>query len=133
MKKILISLITALFIAGQMFGPAAAATSTASTCGDTYVVQPGDYLRLIANACGTTVEDILALNTQITNPNVIFYGQVLRLTGDAPVQDWPTYTPYYNPVYSPTTAYSGSGRVSLSASRALAGDNVTVTISGYPA
>jgi LysM repeat protein len=133
MKKILIALITAIFIAGQMLSPAAAATSTASTCGDTYVVQPGDYLSLIANACGTTVADILTLNTQITNPNVIFYGMVLRLTGNAPIQDWPTYVPYYNPVYSPTTAYSGSGRVRISATRAVAGDTVTVSVSGYPA
>lgn len=133
MKKFMFALIAVLFIAGQMFSPVAAATTASSSCGDTYVVQPHDYLALIANACGTTVADILALNTQITNPNIIFYGQVLRMTGDAPAQSWPTYVPYYNPVYSPTVAYSGSARVSVSTSRAVAGDTVTVTISGYPA
>ena len=133
MKNFLIALIAVLFIAGGVLSPVAAAKPASSSCGDTYVVQPQDYLSLIASACGTTVADLMTLNPQITNPNIIFYGQVLRMTGDAPAQSWPTYVPYYNPVYSPTVAYSGYARVSVSTSRAVAGDTVTVSVSGFPA
>lgn len=47
--------------------------------GATYVVQRGDTLSSIARRFGTTVQSILALNPQITNPNVIFPGQVIRI------------------------------------------------------
>ena len=47
--------------------------------GNTYVVQPGDTLAKIAQRTGTTVRAILAVNPQITNPNVIYVGQVINL------------------------------------------------------
>ncbi|MGI9862552.1 SafA/ExsA family spore coat assembly protein [Moorella naiadis] len=40
-----------------------------------YIVQPGDTLNGIASMFGTTVEQILAANPQITNPNLIYPGQ----------------------------------------------------------
>jgi len=40
-----------------------------------YTVQPGDSLFTIAQRFGTTVPAILALNPQITDPNLIFPGQ----------------------------------------------------------
>lgn len=48
-------------------------------CGSQVTVAPGDTLFRIAERCGTTVAAILAINPQITNPNVIHAGQSLRL------------------------------------------------------
>jgi tyrosinase len=53
----------------------------------TYVVQRGDTLRIIANRFGTTVTAILQLNPQITNPNLIFPGQVIRVRAGTPPTD----------------------------------------------
>ncbi|MDN5345470.1 MAG: hypothetical protein PWQ18_1584, partial [Clostridia bacterium] len=40
-----------------------------------YVVKPGDTLYNIANRFGTTVDQILAANPQISDPNLIYPGQ----------------------------------------------------------
>lgn len=45
----------------------------------TYIVQPGDTLFFIAQRFNTTVNAILAVNPQITNPNLIFPGQVIMI------------------------------------------------------
>lgn len=45
---------------------------------DLYVVQAGDTLFSIAKANGTTVEALVQLN-RLTNPNLIFPGDRLRL------------------------------------------------------
>lgn len=47
--------------------------------GGTYVVQYGDTLRKIADRYGFSVNDILAVNPQIWNPNLIYVGQVINL------------------------------------------------------
>jgi LysM repeat protein len=86
MKKLVFALVAALLIAGQFITPAAAASSqtvAASTCGDTYIVQRGDYLTLIARRCGITYRQILNYNPQIRNPSRIYPGQVIRLTAGA--------------------------------------------------
>lgn len=44
-----------------------------------YVVQKGDTLFSIATSYGMTVRDILAENPEITNPNLITVGQVIRI------------------------------------------------------
>ncbi|AGA67670.1 putative peptidoglycan-binding domain-containing protein [Desulfitobacterium dichloroeliminans LMG P-21439] len=49
----------------------------------TYIVQPGDTLYLIAQQFNTTVDAIVALNSQITNPNLIFPGQLINIPGPA--------------------------------------------------
>ncbi|MBP7332579.1 MAG: LysM peptidoglycan-binding domain-containing protein, partial [Firmicutes bacterium] len=46
----------------------------------TYTVQTGDTLFAIAQRYGVTVEAIVQANS-ITNPNVIFVGQVLTIPG----------------------------------------------------
>ena len=46
-----------------------------------YIVQPGDGLTGIARRYGITVESILALNPQITNPHLIFVGDRITLPG----------------------------------------------------
>lgn len=133
MHTVMTALTAFSLILGQFLTSVTAAplsTSLASTdCGDTYTVEQLDYLSKIAVYCGTTVSNLLALNPQITNPNLIYTGQVLRLTGSAPVT---TPSPY-NPYYYPYTTRSGSARVSLSTSRVKAGDEVVVSLSGFPA
>lgn len=51
--------------------------------GKTYVVQKGDTLRKIADRIGVSVNDILAVNPQIINPNKIYAGQVINLPAAA--------------------------------------------------
>jgi LysM repeat protein len=47
--------------------------------GRTYIVQWGDTMRKIADRAGVNVNDLIAANPQIWNPNWIFYGQVINL------------------------------------------------------
>ena len=44
-----------------------------------YTVQKGDTLSGIANKFGVTVNQIVAINPQITNPNVIYVGQIIKI------------------------------------------------------
>lgn len=45
----------------------------------TYIVQPGDTLYLIAQRYGVHVSDIIAANPSLTNPDVLYVGQVLMI------------------------------------------------------
>jgi lysozyme len=54
-------------------------TSTASTSTGTYTVKSGDTLSSIATGHSTTVSSLVSLNS-ISNPNVIYVGQVLKLS-----------------------------------------------------
>ncbi len=70
----------------------------------TYTVQRGDTLRSIARKFNTTTTAILAINA-ISNPNLIFPGQVLKIPGtSAPV---PTTLPSVISGSTPTSAPSG--------------------------
>lgn len=44
-----------------------------------YVIQKGDTLSSIAKKFGVTVQAILAVNPQITNPNIIFVGRTIKI------------------------------------------------------
>lgn len=44
-----------------------------------YVVRPGDTVVAIADRYGLELDDILSLNN-LENPNIIYPGQILRLT-----------------------------------------------------
>ncbi len=72
-------------LAGLAFAPVGSVAAQ-SPCGDTVTVQPGDTLFRIATVCETTVSALLAANPAITNPNLIFPGQVLNI----PDPDVPT-------------------------------------------
>jgi len=48
-------------------------------CGDTYIVLPGDTIESIADLCGTTVEAILEINPEITDPDNLYPGQIIRI------------------------------------------------------
>ncbi len=91
MKKFIYAFVAALLLAGQLFAPvsAAAADSTAaqSTCGDTYIVQRGDYLAKIARQCNVPLATVIYLNPQIRNINRIYPGQVIRLTEAGSIPD----------------------------------------------
>jgi len=53
--------------------------------GDTYIVRPGDTLAAIAQRYGTTLAALAAVNG-LPNPNFIWVGQVLKMSGSgAPV------------------------------------------------
>jgi len=54
-----------------------------------YVVQPGDSLFTIAQRFGTTVDAILAVNPQITDPDVIFPGQRICIPTGVPPRPRP--------------------------------------------
>lgn len=47
--------------------------------GQVYTVQKGDTLRKIADRLNTTVDAILKVNPQISNPNLIYVGQAINL------------------------------------------------------
>ncbi|PJF29702.1 MAG: hypothetical protein CUN52_07055 [Phototrophicales bacterium] len=81
-------------------------TPTPQPSGQTYTVQRGDSLGRIAARFNTTVAAILAVNRNITNPNIVYVGQVINLptTGTStPAQ--PQATTQATPVVSqPSTA-----------------------------
>lgn len=52
------------------------------TGGQVYYVQSGDTLRKIAAKFNTTVDALLKLNPQITNPNVIYVGQAITIPAE---------------------------------------------------
>ena len=51
--------------------------------GSQYQIQSGDNLSQIAQANGMSVDQLLAANPQITDPNMIFAGQALNIPGAA--------------------------------------------------
>ena len=84
-----------------------------TTCGSTYTVQSGDNLTGIATLCDTTVNSLRQANPQITDPNLIYPGEVLNI---------------------PSTVIPISGpQVQLAPSSGQAGSLVTVTGTGFPA
>ncbi|MCL4559506.1 MAG: LysM peptidoglycan-binding domain-containing protein [Chloroflexi bacterium] len=77
MKKLfgVIALVSLLMVEGGVATSVQAATPPTIT----YTVVSGDNLTRIANRFSTTVSAILADNTQITNPNLIFPGQEITV------------------------------------------------------
>lgn len=55
------------------------------SAGGTYVVQWGDTMRKIAARMNVSLNDLIAVNPQIANPNLIFFGQVLNIPASASV------------------------------------------------
>lgn len=44
-----------------------------------YIVRPGDTLFIISTRFNVSIQSILEINPEITNPNAIFAGQVIRI------------------------------------------------------
>ena len=57
----------------------------------TYVIRPGDTLRKLAAYWGVTVNDILNVNPQITNPSLVYVGQVINVPGSSGTPATPIY------------------------------------------
>jgi LysM repeat protein len=103
--KILIFSLFIMVLAMPVQPVAAQDQTPQDRCGETYVVQRGDTLWEIAQACGTTVADLLEVNPQITNPRLIFAGQRINIPGDGIIP--PTGIPQSQlpvPVTGPGTA-----------------------------
>lgn len=63
-----------------------------------YTVQSGDYLGKIAAENGTSWQELWSLNPQISNPNLIYIGQVIEVPGSAaPVAAAPVVAEYVAP------------------------------------
>ncbi|HZT07321.1 MAG TPA: LysM peptidoglycan-binding domain-containing protein [Chloroflexota bacterium] len=61
-------------------------TVVASRNDDVYVVEPGDTLTAISSSTGVPADEIAALN-DLTDPDALAVGQVLRLSDDAAAAD----------------------------------------------
>ena len=66
-------------------------------CSDPYTVQAGDTLSQIAANCNTTLATIRTLNPEITNANLIYPGQQLRISNGA-TQPAQVFSPTQVPV-----------------------------------
>jgi hypothetical protein len=55
--------------------------------GQLYTIRASDTLSRIANRFGVTVDQILAANRQIVNPNIIFVGQVICIPTGIPTPE----------------------------------------------
>jgi LysM repeat protein len=77
-----------------------------------YVVQRGDTLSKIATRFGTTVQAILSVNPKITNPAVIYVGQVIKL---------------------PSGVADRNVRLTLSTTSPKVNGQVEVKVTGFPA
>jgi len=53
--------------------------SAQSPCGATYIVLPGDTIEGIAELCDTTVDAIRKINPEITDPDNLYPGQIIRI------------------------------------------------------
>lgn len=62
-----------------------------------YTVRTGDTLFLIAERFNTSIEEIMILNPTLTNPNLIFVGQVLNVPNQPGTTPRPPVTPTPNP------------------------------------
>lgn len=147
MNKILLLLLTIMSLAVLSVTPVSANSSSAinEACDIVYVVQANESLSSIANKCGLNVLDIMRYNPQITDTNMIYRGQVIRLSENADYSltrysslYW-LYYYYYNQAlyaegtYSYLTGIYGSAQVNLSTYSAAAGDSITVRVGGFPA
>ncbi len=101
--------------------PAPTPTPTTPTTSGTYTVVRGDYLSAIAKRFNTTVSDILKVNPQITNPSLIYVGQVIKLPSGVS-----------NPTTGTPSTPAGMS-ITLSTRTAKVGAQVEVKVTGFPA
>ncbi len=108
---------TLLIIAGLTFTGTPQTALAQGPCGATETVVYRDTLRKIANRCDTSVTAILNVNPEITNPNLIFVGQVINIPrDDDEMPDRP-----------------GEAAITIQPSSGPAGSTLYVTGQNYPA
>jgi LysM repeat protein len=110
--------------AGMQNAIAASSTATNATAAVptdptiAYTVQPGDTLSVLAQTYNTSVAAILELNPQITNPNLIYSGQVILIPENSTVT-----------AVIPLTGLS----VVVTPTAVSAGSKIQVSITNFPA
>jgi len=80
-------------LSGTEAATAPTTTTPAATAPTQYEIQPGDTLSEIAQANGMTVDQLLAANPQITDPNMIYAGQGLNIPSTPATMPPTTTTP----------------------------------------
>jgi LysM repeat protein len=88
--------------------PAVTATPQMGTR-NAYAVQPGDTLGGIAFLFGLPLSTVLALNPQITNPSLIYPGQLINLPGTVSITPTPRVTPVPSSPFAGLKVTSGHG------------------------
>lgn len=90
MRTFICALIAAVLAAGQFFTPTLAARPAArGYCKDTYIVRRGDSLARIAWWCEVSLDQLLAANPQLTDRDIIYPGQVIRIVVGAEIAPIP--------------------------------------------
>lgn len=90
------------------------AAAPAAHAAGTYTVATGDTLARIATRNGTTVSELAALN-RITDPNLIYVGEVLRLPGSGPATTAGAVTAAATPAAAPPAAATPATATSAAA------------------
>jgi LysM repeat protein len=83
----------------------------------TYTVRSGDTLAGIAAQFGVTLAALQAANPQISNPNLLFLGQVLYIPGGTPAPGGPSSILLDQVQYTP---YAGGGSINTWITQACA-------------
>lgn len=96
---------------------------TQATTASTYTVQPGDTLSGIASKFGTSYQTLASLNG-ISNPNVIYVGQVLQVTGSASASSSVYYTVRAGDNLSSIASRYGTSYQSIASLNGLANPNL---------
>lgn len=60
-------------------GLAITGNTSNSPCGSVYIVQPGDHLMKIARTCGVSLDDLVAFNPDIVDPDLIYPNQKINI------------------------------------------------------
>ena len=80
-----------IYVGQYLVIPTTSSAEVPETTPQTYTVKSGDTLSGIANIFGTTYQKIAELNG-ISNPNLIYPGQVLKISGGGTTSSSSTYT-----------------------------------------
>lgn len=113
-----------LIYAGQVITVPGASAPATNASGGTYTVVAGDTLSGIAARFGTTAAALASANG-ISNPNLIYVGQVLKLSAasgtQATLTSAPRSTPPPAPAPAPTPAATSAGQIAVNEALAQVG------------